>query len=639
MTSTARLTIVFLFVFAARAHSATVSLVPQPAMQVVAMEVDGKGVAGLEDISIRELPERSSAMATFSLNSIIRRGAVVSTPARTAITFKSLNGVIIRMEPEAELYVDAVITGGEVYHVGKGAVKFDAVQPLQYLVVRHANIISSTQQARFTAEVVRGDTDIRFSVDRGAIDIEERLTLVDNADNRRIIGYESNTLGPGESRIATDDAAKRKELRYESFGAAKTIVSGTLQELAPAGNSARRRTILRHATIMALRFKKTREAIRYHEQLRATGDDDPYHLLSASTAIARACAVDSDTACAIEYYRKALAFAEALYPDGLHYKIFEIGRGIRPLHKTTGKDEKFDAFLTQIPQLESRMFNSTPVVIIKQGETKYPLKMREWGLQGVGEVEVTILADGSPQDLKVVKSPHPAFEQAIVKAVLASVFKPGTEDEKAVSRRILIPFSFRFEDSVGDPISDRDAPFSFPRNPGSGLPPELQYDEPPKIKVVAPVIYPREFLQNEITGHAKLAVVLNDKGLVRSVKVVDSSHPEFAAATKAMMQAWEFMPAIKDGKPIASAFVYVQRFHWDERDTGVNEVTRRLLKALKSSSSEIAEVDALDSPPKVRYQTQPVDPRPPTTNVEPSEEVVIEFFIDPDGGVQLPRIV
>jgi hypothetical protein len=104
-----------------------------------------------------------------------------------------------------------------------------------------------------------------------------------------------------------------------------------------------------------------------------------------------------------------------------------------------------------------------------------------------------------------------------------------------------------------------------------------------------------------------------------------------------MIEAWEFKPAMKNHIPIPIVFAFAQKFRATDRDTGVNYHTQTLLSELESKNSKIAELDALDSSPKVLYQPQPVDMRTGTT--VPVEVVTIEFFIDPEGFVQLPRIV
>ncbi len=168
---------------------------------------------------------------------------------------------------------------------------------------------------------------------------------------------------------------------------------------------------------------------------------------------------------------------------------------------------------------------------------------------------------------------------------------------------------------------------------------EIKYDEPPKIMLVAPVVYPVDLLRNDVRGSAKVSVVLDDKGRVARVNVVDATDPAFGAATKAMMQSWRFTPAMKEKKPIATVFSIEQKFYRDERDSGVDPMTAKLLDLLAANSKEIYEEEALDSKPSMRYAPHPSDPRVSSADTAAGEVVQMEFFIDPLGNVQLPRII
>jgi hypothetical protein len=60
---------------------------------------------------------------------------------------------------------------------------------------------------------------------------------------------------------------------------------------------------------------------------------------------------------------------------------------------------------------------------------------------------------------------------------------------------------------------------------------------------------------------------------------------------------------------------------------------------LKSYPDEIYAADALDAKPKILYQPQAFDPRKTYPSGGSVDTVQIEFIIDREGGVQMPRIV
>ena len=626
-----------LFAFASGMGGAAVSLVPATALHVVAIEVDGKSVNELAQPAVGS-PSAPVPVAKLVVNAPIVRGVLVTTSATATLTLKSTNGTIIRMEPGSELFVDAVIAGGEVYDLRSGVAQFETTQPLRFLVVLRDSVRGVARQAKFTVEILQVGNGIRYTVDKGTLVFDERVSLIDAASNRRIGVREISTLNSGGVRGAANDQRDRKQTPFDTLEALEAFVASQLTAAELSTDPARRRLALRNALYVAVQLEKMPEAIAYHDKWLATADDDLHLLAQNAFEIASVCSANVNTRCAIEYYQKSLAFLEQLYPDGLHLRILQIRRLLAALY--ANNDQKEYEFLTAQIERDSALMppeKNTPLIMKKRGPIKFPENMRQWGFQGDGVVDATVTTMGKPIDLKVKRSPHPAFEQAIVKSVLASEFKPATKDYKEINVRLQIPFGFRFTPGFGERLSDEDPPFAFPKTTDPSAPAYSQYDEPPKIEVVAPVVYPRELLQKGVTGVAKVLVSLDAKGRVHSVAIVDAPNPEFGAATKAMIEAWEFKPAMKNGKPIAIVFAFDQKFRRTDRDTGVNNHTKTLLKALASKSSEIAELDALDKRPQILYQPQPVDMR--IAGVVPEEVVTIEFFIDPEGFVQLPRII
>lgn len=189
--------------------------------------------------------------------------------------------------------------------------------------------------------------------------------------------------------------------------------------------------------------------------------------------------------------------------------------------------------------------------LLVKGAVSYPNDMQRWGLEGAGLFPVVIGSDGLPSELKVLRSLYPSFEAAIVRSALTSTFAPTVVDSKPSSISATIPYSFRF-DAHSNP--EYNAPFSFPKKPKPGLPAELQYDTPPAIKLVAPIVYPRGLLLNGNTGNATVVAVMDKQGQIRSVEVTAATHPEFGDATRAMIQAWEFSPALKNKAAIETTF-------------------------------------------------------------------------------------
>lgn len=287
-------------------------------------------------------------------------------------------------------------------------------------------------------------------------------------------------------------------------------------------------------------------------------------------------------------------------------------------------------------ELKSTAAVIVPAKIIKQAPEKYPDNMRKWGNEGDGILDYTLTDIAVVRDIKVIKSPHPSFEYVMVQMLLGSKIAPSTRDGVPTTVRVRLPFKFRLLAQRKEPSRESPEAFKFPAKSGDSMPEAYRYDEPPKINVAVGVVYPRQMLIDEKRGNAKVAVMLDSTGVVQDVKVVEASHPEFGEATKAMMYAWEFAPAKNDGKPVPAIFTYKQIFDRTNRDTWFTDETERTLAAATGGKSSVVEFPALDKPPVARYRPNPVDPR--VVNA-PAEKVVIGFYIDEEGGVQLPAIV
>lgn len=86
-----------------------------------------------------------------------------------------------------------------------------------------------------------------------------------------------------------------------------------------------------------------------------------------------------------------------------------------------------------------------------------------------------------------------------------------------------------------------------------------------------------EFPQGATTdrGRAVLEIALDEQGAIQSVKVLESTAPEFAAALRDALTGWLFQPATADGTPIPS----VVQLAWDfERPVQLGRLRGRVFK-------------------------------------------------------------
>jgi TonB family protein len=280
----------------------------------------------------------------------------------------------------------------------------------------------------------------------------------------------------------------------------------------------------------------------------------------------------------------------------------------------------------------------TKVVITEQPSISYPRSMLQYQLEGDVLVTCTIDAQGNIVNPVVKRSSHPTFEKLAIQTLLNTAFKPSIVNGIAVSREITMPYAFRIGPGANNADREINSPYKLPTKAAESLPAALQFDKQAAVKVAAPVVYPRDLLLKGETGTATVSVYVDSKGIVTDVNVDKATHPEFGEATKAMMYNWTFYPPQKDGKAMASAFVWEQQFKREEFTTQFTKRTRDLLFELDSSKPDITAADQLDNVLKVRYQPMPFDPVV-TAAGQPREPetIIVEFYVDPDGTVQLPK--
>jgi TonB family protein len=83
-----------------------------------------------------------------------------------------------------------------------------------------------------------------------------------------------------------------------------------------------------------------------------------------------------------------------------------------------------------------------PPLKVKDVRPIYPPALRESAMRGVVSIEGQIGTDGRMKDMRVISSPHPAFERAALDAVGEWEFTPTTLNGRVVDTRIKVNVSF-----------------------------------------------------------------------------------------------------------------------------------------------------------------------------------------------------
>jgi len=293
-----------------------------------------------------------------------------------------------------------------------------------------------------------------------------------------------------------------------------------------------------------------------------------------------------------------------------------------------------------LPAVDAGPLDRQPEVI-HQVSPDYPFSLARSGHKG--EVLVGFIVDphGDVVRTEVFRSSHPDFEAPAVEAVLKWKFKPGMKDGHPVFTHMEVPIFFQMKSTYFNGMSPPNGSdvWSLPSRASKKLPPEFQYDEPPKPILTAAPVYPIDLLRSHTTGKAFVTFAIDPQGGTQVIKVEQASLPEFGAATEAMIASWRFEPATKEGAPCWALISKEQDFDKYGSDFPPNDSAERLLSALKKTPCPIVvNAHELDEEPKVRFQPGPaVSDALRKANV--GARAVIEFIVDHAGHAQLPRIV
>jgi len=93
---------------------------------------------------------------------------------------------------------------------------------------------------------------------------------------------------------------------------------------------------------------------------------------------------------------------------------------------------------------------------------------------------------------------------------------------------------------------------SEPSTVASSLAAADSVDEPPRERYVPPPRYPHEALTRGIEGEVVVKLLINERGVVKDVQVVQVTGDEsFRDAVLDVARTWQFRPARDDGHPVA----------------------------------------------------------------------------------------
>lgn len=166
--------------------------------------------------------------------------------------------------------------------------------------------------------------------------------------------------------------------------------------------------------------------------------------------------------------------------------------------------------------------------------------------QGYAVVAFTVDDEGRVSDAFALGASHPAFADAVVKALAQWQLKPA--DSATTPRREVIRFAFRREETVGTANHLDAVRNQFPERTAmqSMVSPEELADPPQRIfgdKPGAVGSHPR--------GKAVVSFIIDPQGQVRVPVVQSATDPAFGAAALAAVRQWRYAPPQRKGIPVA----------------------------------------------------------------------------------------
>jgi TonB family protein len=262
---------------------------------------------------------------------------------------------------------------------------------------------------------------------------------------------------------------------------------------------------------------------------------------------------------------------------------------------------------------------STQIVPLFQPLPAYPFEMRASGIKGAVAVDFVVDVNGHVQNPVVYNSNNPHFEDAALAAVSKWKFKPATRNGQPVNAAARVTVAFALDDGGTDQ-------YQIKREEGKGA--------LPLIRTVRLPVYPYELRRDGVEGKAKGRVIVDPRGNVVQIEILESSRPEFGLALAAALDGMAFLPGVKDGVPQFSSIMDEQTFDDAHPEDPAAE---RLLRLERKHPELIYGAKALDTPLRAVSRRQPIFPFALRGRVAEGSADVL-FLIDTDGHARLARV-
>jgi TonB family protein len=180
------------------------------------------------------------------------------------------------------------------------------------------------------------------------------------------------------------------------------------------------------------------------------------------------------------------------------------------------------------------------------------------------KLTIRLLVDksGRVRSVEPVDPPDPRLGAAAVQSLKNGEFYPAMRDKKPVvvwfNKKVVFRPRAEFDAEIPSPNC---VPAADGEVIGDAAPELFEDVELPRLLEKAEPVYPQELILDRVEGQARFACVIDTCGRVGGCRVVDASRGAFARSGLEAVVRRRYVPARRDGKPVAIRFTIAVYFH------------------------------------------------------------------------------
>ncbi|HVS53149.1 MAG TPA: TonB family protein [Opitutaceae bacterium] len=255
----------------------------------------------------------------------------------------------------------------------------------------------------------------------------------------------------------------------------------------------------------------------------------------------------------------------------------------------------------------------------------YPASMKSRALPGSVWFECVAQPDGRGRNLRILAASHVEFVVPALESFVRWEFKPAMQGDLPVEAEI------RGEVTYGDPVFNRTE--SLAANGISALDGSVP-DDQPHLRAASDPVWPYESLLKHEAGSASVEFGVDARGSVQDVRVREATSPAFGLALAAAVERWVFDAARRDGRGIEVKLLKRADFNLPD-PANEEDPLGRVVALMQKGEIRGGGLDDALAPV---YRPSPQYPEA-LRGAGLRGEATIEFVVDREGRVRLPRIV